>query len=194
LFKIVSEGAIAAGIRRIEAITADRAEEWWEEKLHLLEEISDALKNPKDLLKGVKNLVDETHMLRREMAEFSRLKAGQLKDELLSKAESVNGIRFIGVNVDLDADSVKNLAFELRSAGDDLFIVLASESEGKASLTIAISDHLVKEKKLNAGAIIREVAKAVQGGGGGQPHIATAGGKDPAGIPMAIEKARGFLL
>jgi alanyl-tRNA synthetase len=194
LFKIVSEGAIAAGIRRIEAITAGQAEEWWEEKLHLLDEISEALKNPKDLLKGVKNLVEETQSLRKEVAEFSRLKAGLVKDELLSKAENVNGIRFIGAKVDLDADTVKNLAFELRSAGDDIFLVLANESDGKVGLTIAISDHLVKEKNLNAGTIIREVAKAVQGGGGGQPHIATAGGKDPSGIPAAIDRARGYIL
>ncbi len=194
LFKIVSEGAIAAGIRRIEAITADAAETWWESKLQLLDEISDALKHPKDLVKGVKTLVEEVQSLRKELAEYSKLKAGQVKDELLRNAENLNGIRFIGAKVDLDAETIKNLAFDLRAASDDIFLVLANETDGKASLTIAISDRLVHEKKLNAGAIIREVAKFVQGGGGGQPHIATAGGKDPSGIPAAIEKARGYLL
>ncbi len=193
LFKIISEGGIAAGIRRIEAITAGKAEEWWNEKLSQLEEISDALKNPKDLVKGVKNLIEESHALKKEVAEFSKMKAGQIKTDLMSRAENINGIRFIAGIVDLDADSIKNLAFDLRSAGDDLFVVLASESEGKAGLTIALSDQLVREKKLNAGAIIRDVAKKVQGGGGGQPHIATAGGKDPSGIPAAFECARTFI-
>jgi alanyl-tRNA synthetase len=192
--RIVSEGAIAAGIRRIEAITAEKAEEWWEEKLHLLEEISDVLKNPKDLVKGVKNLAEEAQALRKDLAGFSKLKAGQLKVELLANAEIINGIRFIGAKVDLDAETIKDLAFELRAEGDNIFLVLANETDGKAGLTIALSDNLVAEKKLNAGTIIREVAKAVQGGGGGQPHIATAGGKDPAGIPAAIEKAKGYIL
>jgi alanyl-tRNA synthetase len=192
--KIVSEGAIAAGIRRIEAITAEKAEEWWEEKLHLLEEISEVLKNPKDLLKGVKNLAEEAQALRKDVAGFSKVKAAQLKKELLANAETVNGIRFIGAKVDLDAETIKDLAFELRAEGDDIFLILANEADGKAGLTIALSDNLVAGKKLNAGTIIRDVAKAVQGGGGGQPHIATAGGKDPAGIPAAIEKAKGYIL
>ena len=191
-FKIVSEGAIAAGIRRIEAITAEKAEAWWNEKLSVLEEISETLKHPRDLVKAVTDLAEEAHALRKEASAFGKLKAEQLKSGLLENAEDVNGIRFIASRVDLDTEAVKNLAFDLRNSGKDLFVILVNESDGKAGLTIAISDNLVNEKKFNAGAIVREAAKAVKGGGGGQPHIATAGGKDPSGIDAAIGIARDY--
>jgi len=193
LFKITSESAIAAGVRRIEAITADKAETWFYEKLQLLDEASDALKNPKDLLKGLKNLVEENQSLKKDSAELSKIKGGQVKEDLLKNAEVINGITWISAKLDLDTDSIKNLAFELRTTAGNVFVVLASESDGKAGLTVAISDDLVKAGKLNAGNIVREIAKEVQGGGGGQPHIATAGGKNPAGIPAALEKAREIL-
>ncbi|MCX6284601.1 MAG: alanine--tRNA ligase [Bacteroidetes bacterium] len=190
LFKIISESAIAAGVRRIEAITAEKAESWFYEKLHLLDEVSETLKNPKDLLKGMKNLVEENQALRKDAAELAKIRGGQVKEDLIKKAEVINGITFISAIVDLDTEIIKNLAFELRTCADQAFIVLANESDGKAGLTVAVSDALVKAGKLNAGTIIREIAKEVQGGGGGQPHIATAGGKNPAGIPAALERAR----
>ena len=132
-------------------------------------------------------------MLRKEVAEFSRMKAGLVRDELLAGAEQVGGVRLIAARVDLDPETLKNLAFELKSAGEDIFLVLASEADGKASLTVGISDALVKSKSLNAGAIVRELAREIGGGGGGQPNMATAGGKNPAGIPTALAKARTFL-
>ena len=190
LFKITSESAIAAGVRRIEAITADKAETWFYEKLQLLEEVSDTLKNPKDLLRGLKNLVEENHSLKKDAAELAKIRGGQVKGDLLKQAETINGITFISAKLGLDAEAVKNLAFELRTSADLVFIVLANETEGKAGLTVALSDALVKAGKLNAGNIVREIAKEIQGGGGGQPHIATAGGKNPAGIPAALEKAK----
>jgi alanyl-tRNA synthetase len=193
LFKIISETAIAAGVRRIEAITAENAETWFYEKLHLLEDISDALKNPKDIMRGLKNLVEENQALRKDAAELAKIKGGQLKEGLLKSAEVINGISFISAKLDVDAEIMKNLAFELRSSSDEVFVVLANEANGKAWLTVAVSDTLVKAGKLNAGIIIREIAKEVQGGGGGQPHIATAGGKNPAGIPAALAKARTIL-
>lgn len=193
LFKIVSESAIAAGVRRIEAITAEKAESWFYEKLHLLDEISEVLKNPKDLVKGLKTLVEENLALRKDAAELAKIKGGQVKEELLKKAEVINGITFISAKLDLDPEIIKNIAFELRTSADQVFIVLANETDGKAGLTVAVSDALVKAGKLNAGTIIREISREVQGGGGGQPHIATAGGKNPAGIQAALEKARAFL-
>ncbi|MCX6281375.1 MAG: alanine--tRNA ligase [Bacteroidetes bacterium] len=190
IFKIISESAIAAGVRRIEAITAEKAESWFYEKLRLLDEVSETLKNPKDLLKGLKNLVEENQSLRKDAAELAKIKVGQVRADLLKKVVAINGINYISAKLDLDSEILKNLAFELRSAAEQVFIVFANETDGKVGLTVAISDSLVKEGKLNAGNIIREIAKEVQGGGGGQPHIATAGGKNPAGIPAALEKAR----
>ena len=193
LFKIVSEGAIAAGIRRIEAITAEKAEEYWNLRESLLSEAGELLKNPKDMLKGLRNLIEENVELKRQVAELSKLKLQQLKEEFAAQVQHYNGINFLTAKVDLDAETVKNLAYELSTSIPDLFLVLATEGDGKATLTVMLSENLVKERKLNAGNIVRELAKEIQGGGGGQPHIATAGGKNPAGIPAALEKARGYL-
>ena len=193
LFKIVSEGAIAAGIRRIEAITAEQAEEYWNSREMLLTEAGEMLKNPKDLLKGLRNLLEENAELKRQVTELSKLKLQLLKEEFTSRVEHYNGVNFLTAKVELDAETVKSLAWELNASIPDLFQVLATESEGKATLTVMLSDNLVKVRKLNAGNIVRELAKEIQGGGGGQPHIATAGGKNPAGIPAALEKARGYV-
>jgi len=193
LFRIISEGAIAAGIRRIEAITAGKAEEYWNSRELLLGEISELLKHPKDLVKGIHHLLDENTDLRRQVGELGKLKLQQLKAEFADKVQHYNGVNFLTAKVDLDGETVKNLAYELNASIPDLFLVLATESEGKATLTVMLSENLVKERKLHAGNIVRELAKEIQGGGGGQPHIATAGGKNPAGIPAALEKARGFI-
>lgn len=193
-FKIISEGAIAAGIRRIEAITARKAEEYLNSKEALLEEMGELLKNTKDPIKGLKNLLEENQSLKHQLAELGKVKLQQLKEEYLVQVQHFNGFSFLAVQVNMDAESLKNLAHELNHAIPDLFLVLASENEGKASLLVMIADRWVKERKLHAGNIIRELAKEIQGGGGGQPHIATAGGKNPAGIPQALEKARNFLI
>jgi alanyl-tRNA synthetase len=192
-FKIISEGAIAAGIRRIEAITGEKAEEYWNSQDLLVGEISELLKNPKDLLKGVSSLLHENAELKKLVAEFGKLKTQQLKAEFASKVQPCNGINFLTAKVDLDPEMVKNLAYELTSSIPDLFLVLATESDGKATLTVMLSENLVRDRKLNAGNIVRELAREINGGGGGQPHIATAGGKNPEGIPAAFEKAKGFL-
>jgi alanyl-tRNA synthetase len=193
LFKITSESAIAAGIRRIEAVTEKKALGFYRSYLERSDEISELLKNPKDLVRGVKALVEENQQLRRSVAENEKARIIQLGDDLRGKAELVGGIHFIAAKADLDAEGAKNLAFALKGAFEDLFLVLASEHEGKANLTVLISEKLVSERGMNASVIIRELAKEIQGGGGGQPHIATAGGKNPAGIPAALEKARTFI-
>jgi len=192
-FKIVSVGAIAAGVRRIEAITAVKAEEYWNSRDQLLEEISELLKNPKDLLKGVNNLLNENLGLRKQVAELGKIKIQQLKQEFASKIQHYGGINFLIDKVDLDAETIKNLAYELNASVPGLFLVLATEAEGKATITVMISEMLVKERKMHAGNIVRELAREIQGGGGGQAHIATAGGKNPSGIPAALQKARAFV-
>lgn len=193
LFKIVSEGAIAAGIRRIEAITADKAEEYWNERELLIDTLSDMLKNPKELTRAVGNLLEENQELKKQVAMLGKLKLEQLRQELTSQVQNCHGVNFLAVKVDLDAESAKSLAWGLNNTIPDLFQFLAGESDGKVNLTVMLSESLVKEKKMHAGNIIRELAKEVQGGGGGQPHIATAGGKNPSGIPAALEKAKSFL-
>ncbi|MCX6245282.1 MAG: DHHA1 domain-containing protein, partial [Bacteroidetes bacterium] len=162
-------------------------------RVNILDEASELLKNPKDLLKGLKTVLEENLELKKQVAEFDKLKLEKVRDEIAVKGENINGIRFIAGKVNLSPDAIKNLAFDLGKTIENLFLVLASENEGKASLTVMISENLVKEKGYNAGTIIRDLAKEIDGGGGGQPHIATAGGKNPAGIPKALEKAKSFL-
>jgi alanyl-tRNA synthetase len=194
LFKIVSEGAVASGIRRIEAITSLRAEQFFNEQNTLIHELRSLLKNPKDVVKSVQALLDQNSELQKQIAAMLRDKAKDLKKELLDKQQHINGINFIAEKIELDsADAIKNLSFELRDQVDNLFMVLAADIKGKPSLSVIISDNLVKDKKLNAGVIIREIAKEILGGGGGQPFYATAGGTDLNGLAKALERAKEYL-
>jgi alanyl-tRNA synthetase len=192
-FRILSEGAIAAGIRRIDAVTAEKAEEFVNGEFEVLNQIREVLKNPKDLVKGITGLIEENKDLKKQISEFESMKLSQLREHLLQSVKEVNGIRFLSARADLNADAAKSLAFDLSREVENLFLVLAGESNGKANVTIMISENLVKEKGYNAGTIIRELAKEIGGSGGGQPHIATAGGKDPSGIESLLEKASGFI-
>jgi alanyl-tRNA synthetase len=189
-FKIISENAIAAGIRRIEAITADKAEEYINSNLELIEEVKAVLKYPKDLMKGLKSLVDENANLNKQIEQLNAQNVNNIKESLGKKTETVNGINFIAQRVELDTASVKDLAFSLNRTIDNLFLILANESESKANITVMLSENLIKDKGLNAVSIIKELAKEIQGGGGGSPHFATAGGKNPSGIESALNKAR----
>ncbi|MBP7496433.1 MAG: alanine--tRNA ligase [Bacteroidales bacterium] len=192
-FKIISESAIAAGIRRIEGLTALNVENYINSNLNLLDEIKTLIKNPKDPLKGINNLIDDNKNLLKTIDELKREKVQSLKQELLSGIKQVNNINYIIAKVKLDTASVKDLAFSLNNFADNLFIVLANESDGKANLTVMISEALIKSHQLNAAAIIRDISKEINGGGGGQSHFATAGGKNPAGIPAALNKALSFI-
>jgi len=193
LFKIISEGAIAVGIRRIEAITGEKAMEYYNSRITLLEEVKEMLKNPKDVIKGLKTVLEENQELKILAAEYEKMKLNEVREAISLKIQNIKGIHFLAEKVELSVDAAKNLAFELSKTTDNLFLMLASENDGKANLTVMISESLIKEKGFNAANIIRELAKEIQGGGGGQPHIATAGGKNPAGIPAALEKAKLFL-
>ena len=190
LFKIVSEGAIAAGIRRVEAVTGAVAENYVNEFIHTVDDLKELLKNQKELVKGVQNLMDQNSELKKQIEHLNSQKAGMLKDELKQGAEKIGEINFVACKVELDMAAIKNLAFELNRELENSFVLLGSENDGKANLTLIISENLVNDKKLNAGTLIREIAKHIQGGGGGQPHFATAGGKNPAGLNGAFAKAK----
>lgn len=193
-FKIVSESAVAAGVRRIEAISGIAAEIFINEQTKLVLQVKELLKNPKDITKSIEDLLAENTRLKKEIEKSVLEKSAGLKDELAQKVENINGVNFLAQQVELpNADAIKNLAYQLKDIVADLFLVLTSAIDGKPSITVMISENLVKDKGLNAGNIVRELAKEIQGGGGGQPFFATAGGKDVAGLPNALEKAKNFL-
>ncbi|WP_374164241.1 alanine--tRNA ligase [Arcticibacter sp. MXS-1] len=189
--KVTSESAVAAGVRRIEAITGKAAAHFVAEQSKLIAQLKNLLKNPKDLSKSVEGLIDDNNKLKKELERNVYEKAASLKDELKGKAVHVGGLNVIAEKLTFgNADAIKNLAYSLKESVDNLFLVLASESEGKPSLTVMISENLVDEKGLHAGNIVRELAKEIKGGGGGQPFYATAGGKDASGLDAALQKAK----
>jgi len=188
-FKIKSEGAVAAGIRRIEAITMDATKDYYLENDKVFIELKGMLKNPKDPLKALSSIQSENTALKKQLDQLLKDKAKNLKSNLESELKDINGVLFLTKKLDLDATSIKTLAFDLGHTFKNLFLVFGAESNGKAILTCYVSKEIVTEKNLNAGTIIRELGKYIQGGGGGQPFFATAGGKKPAGIEEAFEKA-----
>ncbi len=188
-FKIVSESAIAAGIRRIEAITADKADAYFREQGGLLQQVKVLLKS-QDPLKSIAQLRDENHKMQRQIESLLAEKARGLKDELLKDAIAIDGGRLIVAKVGLDPGSIKNLAFELKAENDDLVVVIATVHNGKPNLNLLVCEPLVKSKDWNAGKIIRDLAQEIKGGGGGQPFFASAGGKEAGGIDRALEKAK----
>lgn len=192
-FKIVSEGAVAAGIRRVEAITGESVKAFFTNQENLIAEVKEVLKNPQDVIKSVVSLQDENAKLKKQVEQLLKEKAKNLKGELASQIQNVNGVDFLAIQVDLDANDAKDLAYELGQNKDNLFLVLATVNEDKPMLTCYVSKELVDAKGLNAGQVVRELGKYIQGGGGGQAFFATAGGKNPAGVKEALEKAVEFL-
>ena len=193
-FRIRSEGAVAAGIRRIEAITSDAVKDFFSESNNTLLEIKELLNNSQEPVKALTALQDENLRLKKELENLLKEKAKNLKGELLNELTEVNGIQFLAKKVDLDAAGIKDISFEMGQNREDLFLLFASENEGKALLSCYISKELVEQRKLNAGTIVRELGKYIQGGGGGQPFFATAGGKNPAGIGEVLEKAKAYIV
>ena len=192
-FKIVSEGAVAAGIRRIEAITSEAAKDFFESQLITFGEMKEVLKNPKDPIKAIQGLQDENVQLKKQIEALLKDKAKNMKGELAAAFQEINGVKFLAQQVDLTAEGAKDLVYELGNLGNNIFIVLATVNEDKPMLTCYISKELVADKNLNAGQVVRELGKHIQGGGGGQPFFATAGGKNAAGVPEALEKAIEFV-
>lgn len=192
-FKIVSEGAVAAGIRRIEAITSVKVKEYFASQDQKLAAINGVLKNPQDPIKAVVSLQEENAKLKKQLEVLLKDKAKNMKGELAQELQDINGIQFLAKQVDLSPEGAKDLAYELGTLGNNIFLVLATAEEGKPMLTCYISKELVADKKLNAGQVVRELGKYIQGGGGGQPFFATAGGKNVDGIAEALAKAVEFV-
>jgi alanyl-tRNA synthetase len=159
-----------------------------------VQQVKELLKNPKDVAKSIETLLEENSRLKKEIEKSVLEKSSGLKDDLAKKAESINGINFIAQQVELpNADGVKNLAYNLKDIVPNLFLVLAANIDGKPNITVMIAENLVKDKGLHAGNIVKELAKEIKGGGGGQPFFATAGGSDVSGIDNALAKAKSFI-
>ncbi len=194
LCKIISESSVATGVRRIEAITSQKAYALLSEQEVILSELNTLLKAPKDLIKAVSQLIEQANTLQKTVASYQAKEIGGLKTALAKQISSQSGTPALIEQVNVPtADALKNLAFDLQTETGSLFCLLVAEIEGKASLALAISKDLVEAKSLNAGTIIRELAKEVQGGGGGQAFLATAGGQNPAGLTKVIELAHNYL-
>ncbi len=191
---ITSESAISAGVRRIEAITSDHAEVFVKKNMDELNEVKSVLNNTQNLKKSVEDLLAQNSRLQKQIEEFERKAASGIKQELKNKIQLINGVNVIAEVIQLDsAQAVKDLAFQLKGEIDNLFLALGSVIGGKPSISVMIAENLVAEKGLNAGVVVREAAKEMQGGGGGQAFYATAGGKDISGLAAAVDKARSFV-
>jgi len=195
-FKIISESAVAAGVRRIEAITADKAEQYFLDQRKEIAHLKTLLNGSKDLAASVQALLDENAKLKKEIEKSTIERVNDLKHEVIHHhTKTIKGITFISAHIDLpSADAIKNLAFAIKDIVDNLFLVFTTEIDGKPGVTVMLSDNLVKDKGLNASNIVRELAKEIQGGGGGQPFYATAGGKNSAGLKTVLEKAEKFII
>jgi alanyl-tRNA synthetase len=191
LFKILSESSVAAGVRRIEATTAEGAEQYVRTQLGLLDDVRTLLKNPKDVLVSIKNLAEEKHALEKKLELIQQEQANQLKDQLATKATKSNGHTLILEKVSVgNADALKNIAYALRNQFDDLLLILAADVDGKPQVAVMIGEKLMQANTFHAGNMVKELAKEIDGGGGGQPFFATAGGKNIDGLSRVIEKAK----
>ena len=194
IVKIVAEGGIAAGVRRIEAVTASKADEYINTKLSSVEEIANLLKSTGNITDSVQKMIAENSSLKKTIEKFQAQSASVMLKDLLEKAVIINNIRFVSGQLEnYSPDILKNIAYQIRSSSDNTVLVIGSETSGKANLLVMVSDNLVKERNINAITIIREIADEINGGGGGQPFLATAGGKNPAGILRALAKAADLL-
>jgi len=192
-FKIKSEGAVAAGIRRIEAISNKAVGSYFEVVEKELDAVKLTLKNANNPVKAITALQDENTVLKKQLEQLLKEKAGSLKGDLKNEITELNGVNFLAKKVDLDPKGIKDLAHELGGEFDNLFLFFGAENDGKATLTCYISKGLVASKDLHAGTIVRELGKHIQGGGGGQPFFATAGGKNPAGLDAALDAVKTYL-
>ncbi|MBF6607960.1 MAG: alanine--tRNA ligase, partial [Flavobacterium sp.] len=193
-FKIVSEGAVAAGIRRIEAITSEAVKQYFSKQQEVIEQVKVTLKNPQDPIKAITALQDENAKLKKQVEQLMKDKATNLKASLINEFREIKGVRFIAKQVDLSPEGAKDLAYELGTLGDNIFVVFATTDENKPMISCYISKELVASRNLNASVVVRELGKYIQGGGGGQPFFATAGGKNSNGIQDALAKASDFII
>lgn len=195
IFKIKSESAVAAGVRRIEALSGATAEVYIDEQLNQLTAVREALKNPKEIIKSVENLFAENNELKKKVESLEAKQIQILKQELLGKSESIHGISFLGAVTELSsADALKKLCFELKNELTTYVVVLAANTDGKANVAVMVSEDLVNQKGLEAPKIIKEhIAGLIKGGGGGQKTLATAGGQDASNLVQVVEKVKSLL-
>jgi alanyl-tRNA synthetase len=193
LFLLVGESAVAAGIRRIEAVTGEAAHQYMKERLQTLGKIGALLKNPTHPFAAVEGLKTDLSHAHKTIEELQHRLAGYEKGEILAAARLVNGIQVMIGTTDLDAAALKDVAFQIKDQYPNAFFLMGSVKDGKPMLTLALGKDLVQGKQWNAGQLIKEWSKHIRGGGGGQPFFATAGGQDPSGLEVALETARQFV-
>jgi alanyl-tRNA synthetase len=194
LFKIVSESSVAAGVRRIEAVTAEGAEEFVNGSIALLGELKTLLKNPKDISASLQHLIEERHALEKKLEVLYQQQANLMKDDLARKAVKTNGHTLLLAKVSVpNADTLKNIAYALRNQFDDLLLVLAADIDSKPQVAVMLGEKLEATKKYHAGNLVKELAKEIDGGGGGQPFFATAGGKNLHGLDAVLIKAKSLI-
>jgi alanyl-tRNA synthetase len=188
MFRIVSESSVAAGVRRIEAVTGAKVEEMMDAAQDTFNQLRSFFNNAPDLTGAIRKYIEENADLKKQVEGYVKEKEAALKENLLNSIKEVNGVKLIKFNAPVPADAVKNIAFQLRGEiSENLFFVAGTVDHDKPMLTVMISDNLVAGG-LKAGALVKEAAKLIKGGGGGQPHFATAGGKDVDGLNAAIDK------
>ena len=195
LFKITSEAAVAAGVRRVEAICGKQAEEYINEQFELIRLIRESLKNPKDIQKSIENLQAENAELKKHLDAMEARQLVVIRNELMQKDEIINGVNFVGDIIEVsNADALKKLCFDLKNHLRDHVAVLCVNLGGKPFVAVGISETVVAAKKLDAGKIIKEiVAPLIKGGGGGQKTLATAGGQEPGRLKEVIEAVKQLL-
>ncbi len=190
LFKIIAESAVAAGVRRIEAITALGTENYYAQQTETLNEVKSALKNPKDVVKSVQTLIDTNTLLQKQIEALYKEKVAAIKKQLLPTIKNVNGINTLHTLITLDnAEAVKDLLYQIKGETENLYAVIGCVINEKPTLNVVISDNLIKDKNMNAANIVRTLAKEINGGGGGQAFYATAGGTKPEGLQPAVDMA-----
>ncbi len=193
LFKILSEGAISSGVRRIEAITSELAAAFFNDKFEILEQIKKKLKKPKDVVKAVCTLQKENRELKKQIDQLIKEKIQSIKRELLSNVEQIGEVNLVRSKLKLNADAIKNLAFQLKNEMGNLFLLLAGDNDQKPTITLLISEELAKRRNWNASNIVQELAKEIQGGGGGQFFFATAGGKNNRGLDKVLRSVKNYI-
>ena len=185
-FKIVSEASVASGIRRIEAITSDTAEQYYKTRANAYDEIAILFNKPKNLVKSVSEILDKNTLLQKQIDDLQREKSLEVKRSLEGQVVEKKGVNFIATKLKLDAAAIKDIAFQLKAQFENFVGVFGGEANGKASVTVIISEDIAKAKSLNAGQLVKASASYIKGGGGGQPFFATAGGSNPNGIDQAL--------
>ncbi len=194
LFKFTGEGSVSTGVRRVEAKTALGAETLVNEQMAIVTELKDVLKAPKDVVKAVQDLLTERSALQKQIEALQNEKVQQIKNSLLDKVTPSNGHMVLVERVDVpSADALKQLAYDLKAKVDNLALVLGADINGKPQLAVMLPDSLIQDRKLNAGQVVKELAKNIKGGGGGQPFFATAGGSDSSGLDAALAQGKELL-